>query len=77
MEWTFLANWSAKLEYLHYDLGNVTTRAGGAVAMNVSPPGIALSSLSKAAMRYDGNILRVGVNYHFNLFAPTTVLAKY
>ena len=77
LEWTFLANWSAKLEYLHYDLGNVTTRAGGAVAMNVSPPGIALSSLSKAAMRYDGNILRVGVNYHFNLFAPTTVLAKY
>ena len=79
LEWMFLPNWSAKVEYLHYDLGtahwnnallaftsNTFPDAGG-------PAGIA----SQATTRFNGNIVRAGVNYHFNWAAPAPVLAKY
>jgi outer membrane immunogenic protein len=66
-EWLFAARWSAKVEYLYYDLGSVTfanaplvtgigtfTGAGGPAIVN---------STSTADFR--GNIVRVGVNYHW------------
>jgi outer membrane immunogenic protein len=65
LEWLFLPNWSAKAEYLYYDLGDVSYNAGllqgafsnGLVRYAVSP---------QVSTRFDGNIVRVGVNYHFN-----------
>jgi len=30
-----------------------------------------------AATRFNGHIVRAGVNYHFNWFAPAPALAKY
>jgi outer membrane immunogenic protein len=80
LEWMFWPNWSAKVEYLYYDLGNVTT-----TAFSVAPPsafGFAtgLNSWAFAAQttqRFNGNIVRAGVNYHFNWGAPAPVVAKY
>lgn len=71
-EWMFSPNWSAKAEYLYYDLGRVTYassnlnnfNAGGTLFTTGAP----VSSTS-----FRGNIVRVGVNYHFNWGAPAVV----
>jgi outer membrane immunogenic protein len=68
VEWLFLPNWSAKVEYLYYDLGNVSyttpslvgvfsPNAGGAARYAIS---------SEVFTRFNGNMVRAGVNYHFN-----------
>ncbi len=59
--------WSAKIEYLHVDLGDHAifndTIAGAPVPQNI---------------RYTSEIVRAGLNYHFDLFAlPAPVAAKY
>src|SRR6266576_2185043 len=67
-EWMLSANWSAKLEYLHYDLGSATYATGG-LANDVTPTSLqgdgtaAVATSSK--VRFNDNIVRVGVNYHF------------
>jgi outer membrane immunogenic protein len=66
-EWGFAGNWSAKVEYLYYDLGNRTYNA--AVISGGAPAGD--THIVTFAER--GNLVRVGVNYHFG--AP--VVAKY
>jgi outer membrane immunogenic protein len=57
-EWMFAHNWSAKLEYLYIDLGNVST-----VAHNQFAPGT--SSTAVYTLKSRENIVRAGVNYHF------------
>jgi len=54
VERMFYQNWSAKIEYLHYDLGSpVNWIAGGPSSVTV---------LNR------GDMVRAGINYHFNLF---------
>src|SRR5712672_1818254 len=66
-EWMLSANWSAKLEYLHYDLGSATYATGG-LANDVGQP-TSLQGSGTAAVatsskvRFNDNIVRVGVNY--------------
>ncbi|WP_292533547.1 outer membrane beta-barrel protein [Methylocystis sp.] len=74
VEWMFWPNWSAKVEYLYYDLGNVNYAAGVLVGSNFgfSRYGIA----PQINNRYNGNIVRAGVNYHFN-WGAAPVVAKY
>jgi len=81
VEWLFLPNWSLKVEYLYYDLGSITYSAGFpapiARAPGVIAPGTVIYALaSQASTRFDGNIVRAGINYHFN-WAPPPVVAKY
>ena len=74
LEWLFAPQWSAKFEYLYYDLGDVSYNAGtlqasftnGFVRYAISP---------EVSTRFNGNIVRAGVNYHFN--AGPAVVAKY
>lgn len=75
-EWMVKSNWSVKAEYLFYSLGgggsttltnNFLTSGGGFVA------GTPAWSSAVQAGRMQGNIVRLGVNYHFA--AP--VVAKY
>ena len=68
----FLPNWSAKVEYLYYDLGstNASVPLGGG-----SP--LLYSSALLTTASYNGQIVRVGLNYHFNWGAPAPVVAKY
>jgi hypothetical protein len=50
----FWRNWSAKLEYIHYDLGN---------RVMFNPGAGALAVLDR------GDIVRAGINYHFDFLS--------
>ena len=59
-EWMFARNWSAKVEYLYLDLGNVSAIG--------RPSGLPPDALPRAAAytwNTRENIVRAGVNYHF------------
>lgn len=57
-EWAFARNWSAKVEYLFVDLGTVSASGPSNVVGN--------TNLIASTWRLHDNIVRVGVNYHFN-----------
>jgi outer membrane immunogenic protein len=84
VEWMFMSNWSAKAEYLYYDLGSVNTYNGQMVMVwnnhqivsGITAGDIGLSIISQSKVNFNGNIARVGVNYHFNL-ASMPVVAKF
>ena len=84
-EWMFLPNWSLKSEYLYYDLGQVSYNqglSGAYVTANSLVPGnysagqLWWGNMSQVTTRFNGNIVRAGINYHFN-FASAPVVAKY
>jgi outer membrane immunogenic protein len=83
LEWLFMPNWSLKVEYLYYDLGTVTWANAPNSLVNAgidslgTPAGtVLISNVSASRTRFDGNIVRLGLNYHFN-WAPPPVVAKY
>jgi outer membrane immunogenic protein len=55
-EWMFARNWSAKVEYLYLDLGNVSAIGRSAL----TPDAVATYTWNTRE-----NIVRAGVNYHF------------
>jgi outer membrane immunogenic protein len=72
LEWLFLPNWSAKVEYLYYDLGSA---AGYASMPFVAPDpngGLAFINVVRATTRFDGRFVRAGVNYHLDWSALST-----
>jgi len=71
LEWMFWPNWSAKVEYLYYDLGTV---ASNAVAVEPTTVDWAYSLTSR--QRFNGNMVRAGLNYHFN-WGAAPIVAKY
>ena len=75
-EWKFASNWSAKLEYLYYDLGSVTYSAGARTARELGGVLVAWTHASTASTRFNGHIVRAGLNYHFN-WGSAPVVAKY
>jgi len=75
LEWLFWPNWSAKVEYLFYDLNSETFALSPLTNRFTDTGGIVFSSSPFARARFDGNIVRVGLNYHFTFPAP--VVAKY
>jgi outer membrane immunogenic protein len=81
VEWMFMQSWSAKVEYLYYDLGTVATSLSpsGAVINAPRDPRYGQSwwlNGGQASTRFNGNIVRAGVNYHFN-WGAAPVVAKY
>lgn len=56
LEWMFAANWSAKAEYLCYNLGK---------ARYVQAAALAGTPQQTTRVKFDGHIVRVGLNYHF------------
>jgi outer membrane immunogenic protein len=62
-EWMFARGWSAKMEYLHVDLGNVS-----AVGSEVDHFPTASPPPDRVGYTWHNqeDIVRVGVNYHFN-----------
>jgi outer membrane immunogenic protein len=84
LEWMFLNNWSTKVEYLYYDLGSPSIYMGqNTIVWNGSVPvsGISAGQISSAQgfnaqTHFNGNIVRAGVNYHFN-FASAPVVANF
>jgi outer membrane immunogenic protein len=58
-EWAFARNWSAKVEYLYYDLGKTTVT----LSRVVGDP--AFGGTFAARFTNNGHIARAGINYHF------------
>jgi outer membrane immunogenic protein len=80
-EWMFMPNWSAKVEYLYYDLGatnlEVNTVASGFSSTAVVPNRTsAFYTASSINGHPTGNLVRAGVNYHLSL-SPSAIVAKY
>jgi outer membrane immunogenic protein len=64
IEWMPAPQWSVKLEYLYYDLGSVTYNAllvDGCIACSGQP---FFTNNVQTTMRFNGNIVRLGLNYH-------------
>ena len=61
VEWMFLPKWSAKVEYLYYDLGTAMTLPLQAVYGSKG-----LFSNASDQSRFNGDVIRAGVNYHFS-----------
>jgi outer membrane immunogenic protein len=66
----FASNWSTKFEYLHYDLGSATYSTRGLAfnegnINNIFGSGTPSASTS-STVHLHGEIVRVGVNYHFH-----------
>jgi outer membrane immunogenic protein len=68
-EWMLMSKWSVKAEYLYYDLGAAHYGTGG-LAVDEGPtqlPGIGVAAIGTTShVRFNGNIARVGLNYHLN-----------
>jgi len=77
VEWMFLPNWSAKLEYLYYDLGSVSNNFVAVRPSNTFANGVAGIAAVQSTTRFDGHVIRAGVNYHFNWAPPVPVVAKF
>jgi len=71
VEWMFLPKWSAKLEYLHYDLGTETT-----LPLQAVYGAKGLFSYASCQARFNGDLVRAGVNYHFNWGVPGSAIAR-
>jgi outer membrane immunogenic protein len=63
LEWMFLPRWSAKAEYLYYDLGTATTPGAAFAYTDAAGPQL---SAAQSSTRFDGHVVRAGVNYHFD-----------
>lgn len=60
-EWQFLPKWSVKAEYLYYNLGSEQTPG---VQLNYKSSGVAAITTARSNARFDGSVVRIGVNYH-------------
>lgn len=74
VEWMLLPDWSVKAEYLYYNLGKLSTY-NHFVAL--SPSGAQWTYDAYANRSFNGNIVRAGVNYHFNFGGRDPVLALF
>ena len=75
VEWMFLPNWSAKLEYLYYDLGAPPlgmTGIGFTAPSSGTPLWAYLATTTPP--RFNGSIVRAGVNYHLDWGIPGSIL---
>jgi outer membrane immunogenic protein len=57
----FARNWSAKAEYLFYDLGTTNFSYPATSSFFLTPVYQTVTN----SVHFEGNIARVGINYHF------------
>ena len=83
VEWMFIPNWSAKVDYLYYDLGSVS--AGGPYSSVTWAPYVtttnyatstSFGSVSHMTAHFSGNVVRAGINKHFDVAGVKGVLSK-
>jgi outer membrane immunogenic protein len=74
-EWMFSPSWSVKAEYLYYDLGSLASNTS-TIRYNLKDSFVRITHVSTYAPRFNGNIVRAGVNYHFNS-SSAPVVAKF
>ena len=75
VEWSpqTFPDWSAKLEYLYTNLGSVMQT----IPSNYTSGGTQYTTIWKHWTPYQYNTIRVGVNWHFNPFSGSPIVAKY
>jgi outer membrane immunogenic protein len=76
LEWMFAPNWTAKVEYLYYELSKQTS-SFGYLTQNFPTGTFGSSAFTHFTIQPKGSIVRVGVNYLFNWGTPPAVVAKY
>ena len=78
VEWMFWPRWSAKLEYLYYDLGapSLGKTGIGATGATSGQPLWAYVETTKPP-RFSGSIARAGVNYHLDWGVPGSIPTWY
>lgn len=78
VEYRISQNWSAKVEYLYYNFGYRSYGLGlAAYTAGVAFPGAGIASIApSASTRFNGNIVRAGLNYQFAP-AAAPILARY
>jgi outer membrane immunogenic protein len=71
VEWMFVPNLTAKLEYLHYDLGTATFAGVVTGLANSTFFANAVYLTTSSSAHFSGDLVRVGLNYKFGgpLFA--------
>ncbi len=80
VEWAFMPNWSAKLEYLYADFGRTDYFNPPPFAVQQPPSNVGGIANRTGGVFLNDNIVRVGVNWRFNLDlgkTPTPVVTKY
>jgi len=77
VEWLFTPNLSLKAEYLYYDLGSVKLNGLQLVTEAYAEQAPLFANGVQTNARFNGHIVRAGMNYHVNWWAPAPVLAKY
>lgn len=69
LEWMFRSNWSAKVEYLYYDLGTVSYSNGTLIErFTAFGPFTGIPAFTNGAnttVHFNGQVVRLGVSYHF------------
>lgn len=75
LEWMFAPHWTAKVEYLYYDLGSaqLSSRFTTTIVNNTA---IAWVNQTRTRTQFNGNNARLGINYHFNFWQDPS-LASY
>lgn len=79
VEWMFTQNLSMKAEYLYYSLNPVSLYMGQDLrSRSISGSGLSTGDISTifnfiARTNFSGNIVRAGVNYHFNFASGPSV----
>jgi opacity protein-like surface antigen len=78
-EWMFMPNWSLKADYIYYNLGTARATGANALRNNFNTANASWTNLGTLATAYDysvstqtkfsGNVVRAGVNRHFDLFS--------
>jgi outer membrane immunogenic protein len=76
LEWLFAPNWSVKVEYLYYDLGRASFSLSPLTTFLTGTNTVTFTNASQSSTRFNGNVVRAGLNYHF-ILAPPPVVAKY
>jgi outer membrane immunogenic protein len=62
-EYKFTQNFSARVEYMYYDLGNVNAGFGYTQVNAANTPYLSVGGTSNT--KFNGHIVRAGVSYHF------------
>jgi outer membrane immunogenic protein len=65
LEWLIDRRWSAKLEYLYYNLGTLSYTNSPMSSFFTGTTTTILTNTSTSSVLFDGHIINVGLNYRF------------
>ena len=67
VEWVIASQWTGKVEYLHYDLGAVSSSGAATNIAQPPAPNVPYYTVgTSASTRFSGDIVRVGLSHQFH-----------